>query len=105
MTAEKKNGLDRSKLKTMEKLKEKGFDTANKIKTLDGRLILKSGLTSEMSNIFDLQDAIKANHSELAWLMDGEDPKPVKKEERNYADDDRTAEGGVYPEAYETNNY
>ena len=81
--------IDRTKLKTMDKLKDKGFDTANKIKTLDGRLILKNGLTGEMANIFDLQDAIKANHSELAWLMDGEDPRPdMLKEEMIDADDD-----------------
>ena len=83
--------LDKTKLKTLDKLKDKGFDTANKIKTLDGRAILKNDLTAEMANIFDLQDAIKANHSELAWLMDGEDPKPTKKEEI-YADDGRTPE-------------
>ena len=80
MAAEKKNGLNKSKLKTIEKLKEKGFDTANKIKTLDGRSILKNDLITDMENIFDLQDAIKANHGELAWLMDGEDQKPEKKE-------------------------
>ena len=34
MTAQK-NGLDRSKLKTLEKLKEAGFDTAAKIRTLE----------------------------------------------------------------------
>ena len=102
--------IDRAKLKTMEKLKDKGFDTANKIKTLDGRLILRNGLTGEMSNIFELQDAIKANHSELAWLMDGEDPKPERKEAAG-ADDDRTGGGtsttrtGVYSETYAAGSY
>ena len=97
-----KNGLDRSRLKTIEKLKERGFDTANKIRMLDGRLILKNGLTGEMANIFDLQDAIRANHSELAWLMSGEDPKPGKKEAQSNADDGRSSGGSIYPEAYET---
>lgn len=96
--------LDKTKLKTLDKLKDKGFDTANKIKTLDGRAILKNDLTAEMANIFDLQDAIKANHSELAWLMDGEDPKPTKKEEI-YADDGRTAGNRVYSETFETDSY
>lgn len=100
--------IDRAKLKTMDKLKDKGFDTANKIKTLDGRLILRNGLTGEMANIFDLQDAIKANHSELAWLMDGEDPKPERKEAAE-ADDNRargsTTRVGVYTETYETDAY
>ena len=41
-----------------------------------------------MENIFNLQDAIKANHTELAWLMDGTDPKPVvKKEAMKFAND------------------
>ena len=102
--------IDRAKLKTMDKLKDKGFDTANKIKTLDGRLILRNGLTGEMANIFDLQDAIKANHSELAWLMDGEDPKPERKEAAD-ADDDRARSSagntrtGVYAETYATGSY
>ena len=96
--------LDKTKLKTLDKLKDKGFDTANKIKTLDGRAILKNDLTAEMANIFDLQDAIKANHSELAWLMDGEDPKPTKKEEI-YADDGRTAGNRVCSETFETDSY
>ena len=96
--------LDKTKLKTLDKLKDKGFDTANKIKTLDGRAILKNDLTAEMANIFDLQDAIKANHSELAWLMDGEDTKPTKKEEI-YADDGRTAGNRVYSETFETDSY
>ena len=96
--------LDKTKLKTLDKLKDKGFDTANKIKTLDGRAILKNDLTAEMANIFDLQDAIKANHSELAWLMDGEDPKPTKKEGM-YADDGRTAGNRVYSETFETDSY
>ena len=85
-----------------EKLKERGFDTANKIRMLDGRLILKNGLTGEMANIFDLQDAIRANHSELAWLMSGEDPKPGKKEAQSNADDGRSSGGSIYTEAYET---
>ena len=101
--------IDRSKLKTLDRLKDKGFDTANKIKMLDGRLILKSELTGDMANIFDLQDAIKANHSELAWLMDGADPRPDRKEAAVDADDDRTTEGdegrGIYTPAYDPGAY
>ena len=99
-------GIDRAKVKTMDKLKDKGFDTAAKIKTLDGREILKYGLTGEMANIFALQDAIKANHSEIAWMMDGEDPKPDNREVKRDADDDRSdgrTDGiGIYTEAYDS---
>ena len=99
MATEKKTGLDRAKVKTLEKLKEAGFDTAAKIRVLDARRMLKEGLAGEMGNIFDLQDAIKANHSELAWLMEGEDPKPVKKEAAKNADENRkpAAEAGPRP--------
>lgn len=96
MAAEKKNGIERAKLKALEKLKEAGFDTANKIKQLDAREMLKLGMSGEMQEIFDLQDAIKANHSEIGWLLDGEDPKPAKKEvvKRDH-DDGKHREGGT----------
>lgn len=94
MAAEKKNGIDKPKIKALEKLKEAGFDTANKIKMLEARQMLKLGMAAEMQEIFDLQDAIKANHGEIAWLLDGEDPKPVKKEAIRNADDDRGPKAG-----------
>lgn len=85
MAAKKTNAailIDQGKIDTLSRLKEQGYDTANKIKALDAREMYKRGLTGEtMGNIFGLQDAIKANHSEIAWLLDGEDPKPAKKEE------------------------
>ena len=105
MATEKKNGIEKAKIKALEKLKEAGFDTANKIKLLDARQMLKLGMAGEMQEIFDLQDAIKANHSELAWLLEGEDPKPVKKEVKRSADDARTGDSGIQTEAYEIGNY
>lgn len=81
MAEKKTTGIERGKINTLNKLKDAGYDTAAKIKALDGREIYRTSLTGEMGNIFELQDAIKANHSELAWLMDGEDPKPAKREE------------------------
>ena len=91
MTAQKM-GLDKSKIKTMEKLKEAGFDTAAKIRVLEMEDVCDHGLENELRNIIGLKKAIKANHSELAWLMDGEDPRPdMLKEEMTYADDDWTA--------------
>lgn len=73
-------GIDKNKMKTLEKLKETGFDTARKIQNLDAREIFRSSLTGELGNILDLQDAIRSNHSELSWLMDGTDPRPAKKD-------------------------
>lgn len=89
MATEKKNGIERAKIKALEKLKGAGFDTANKIKLLDAREMLKLGMSGEMQEIFDLQDAIKANHSEIGWLLEGEDPKPTKKEVVKRDHDDR----------------
>ena len=88
MTAQK-IGLDKLKLKTMEKLKEAGFDTAAKIRTLEMEEVCDHGLENELRNIIGLKKAIKANHSELAWLMDGVDPRPdVVREELIDANDD-----------------
>ena len=96
MATEKKNGIEKPKIKALEKLKEAGFDTANKIKQLDAREMLKLGMSGEMQEIFDLQDAIKANHFEIGWLLDGEDPKPAKKEviKRDH-NDGKHGEGGA----------
>lgn len=97
--------INKSKIKTLEKLKEKGFDTANKIRPLEMETVFENGLENELRNIIGLKKAIKANHSELAWLLDGSDPKPEKKEEQTNADDGRAAGRGIYSEAFETERY
>lgn len=71
--------VNRTKLKTMNRLCEKGFDTAKKISAIDMRLAHENDLNDEIGNILDLQQAIRA-HMELAWLCDGED---LKKEEKH----------------------
>ena len=83
MMAEKKKTsvfIDQDKLYTLSRLKEEGFDTANKIRALDMEDLCEHGLESELRNILELKKAIKANHSEIAWLLGGEDPKPARKE-------------------------
>ena len=83
MMAEKKKTsvfIDQDKLYTLSRLKEEGFDTANKIRALDMEDLCEHGLESELRNILELKKAIKANHSEIAWLLDGEAPKPARKE-------------------------
>lgn len=97
--------IEKSKIKTLEKLKEKGFDTANKIRPLEMEEVYENGLESELGNIIGLKKAIKANHSELAWLLDGTDPKAEKKEEQNNADEDRSAGRDTYTEAYASGSY
>jgi len=94
--------IDQDKIETLSRLKEEGFDTANKIRTLDMDDLCDHGLESELKNILALKKAIKANHSEIAWLLDGEDPKPARKEEHTYADDGGSADtgGSIYSETY-----
>ena len=70
--------IDKSKIKTLEKLKEKGFDTANKIRPLEMEEVFENGLENELGNIIGLKKAIKANHSEIAWLLDGSDRKSTR---------------------------
>ena len=92
--------IDKSKIKTLEKLKEKGFDTANKIRPLEMEEVFENGLENELGNIIGLKKAIKANHSEIAWLLDGSDPKPEKKEaakhDQNRKPGDGSEEGNSY---------
>ena len=85
MAAEKKNGIDKPKIKALEKLKEAGFDTANKIKMLEARQMLKLGMAAEMQEIFDLQDAIKAiGTDEITINFSGElKPMVVQKDGDN----------------------
>ena len=97
--------IDKSKIKTLEKLKEKGFDTANKIRPLEMEEVFENGLENELGNTIGLKKAIKANHSELAWLLDGSDPKLEKKEEQINADDGRSSGGRIYSEASEIETY
>ena len=73
--------LEQDKVETLSRLKEEGFDTANKIRALDMNDLYEHGLENELKNILDLKKAIKNNHGEIAWILDGEDPKPARKEE------------------------
>jgi hypothetical protein len=50
--------IDKSKIKTLEKLKEKGFDTANKIRPLEMEEVFENGLENELGIIIGLKKAI-----------------------------------------------
>ena len=50
--------LDKQKIKTANKLSDKGFDTEKKILKIDMIAIRNSGLENELGMIVDLQEAM-----------------------------------------------
>ena len=74
--------VNRTKLKTLNRLCEKRFDTAKKISAIDMRTAHENDLDDELGGILALQDAIRERR-ELAWLCDGKD---LGKEGKNGAE-------------------
>jgi len=74
--------ISKTKLKTLTRLSDRGFDTHKKILAIDMRAARDNGLDDDISGILDLQDAIKA-HREIAYLCDGSDAKPGKEGVQN----------------------
>ena len=74
--------ISKTKLKTLTRLSDRGFDTHKKILAIDMRTARDNGLDDDISGILDLQDAIKA-HREIAYLCDGSDAKPGKEGVQN----------------------
>ena len=66
--------VNKTKLKTLTRLSDKGFDTQKKILAIDMRAARDNGLDDDIGGILDLQDAIRA-HKEIAYLCDGTDAK------------------------------
>lgn len=71
--------MDKAKQKLIDKLGKKGFDTEKKVNAIDMQVAFDNGLADELGGILALQKAIKT-HSVYAFLMDGADPKPEKKQ-------------------------
>ncbi len=84
--------VNRTKLKTLNRLCEKGFDTAKKVSTIDMRTAYQNELGDELGGILALQDAIRERR-ELAWLCDGEDPGKEEKQVGNRRRDTDEATG------------
>ena len=74
--------MDKAKQKLIDKLGKKGFDTEKKVNVIDMQVAFDNGLTDELGGILALQKAIKT-HSVYAFLMDGVDAKPEKKEAKH----------------------
>ena len=82
--------VNKMKLKTLNRLCEKGFDTAKKISTIEIEDAYENDLGDKLGGIVALKKAIKA-HTELAWLCDGSD---AKKEVRHGEAKDIVTVGG-----------
>ena len=88
--------MDKTKQKLLEKLGKKGFDTEKKVSAIDMQAAFDNGLADDIGGILSLQRAIKT-HTVYAFLMDGTDSKPEKKEAKHVRDDRGS---GNYPEPY-----
>ena len=64
--------LDKQKIKTANKLFDKGFDTEKKILKIDMIAIRNSGLENELGMIVDLQEAIK-QHKVFSYFTNAND--------------------------------
>ena len=82
--------IDKKKAAALSKISDKGFDTEKKVMAIDIDVIDENDLSKEITEIRGLKKAIK-NHDVIAYLCNGTDPVPVKKEAKKDADDDRNA--------------
>jgi hypothetical protein len=82
--------IDKKKAAALSRISDKGFDTEKKVMAIDIDAIDENDLTKEITEIRGLKKAIK-NHDVIAYLCNGTDPVPVKKEAKKDADDDRNA--------------
>ena len=78
-------GMDKMKLRSLNKLAEKGFDTGKKISEIDMVTIRDYGLVGELSFIIEMQEAIKGDV--LEYLMGSKDKEEVN-EEAKYGEDE-----------------
>ena len=76
--------MEKAKLKTMDRLAAKGFDTEKKVNAIDMVAAYENELSDELGGIIELQKAIRA-HRLYAYLYGGKDPAPVRKEAGNDA--------------------
>ena len=70
--------MDKVKLRALNKLAEKGFDTAKKIAEIDMVAIRDYGLVGEISFIIEIQEALK--NDVIAFLFNAGDEKEEMEE-------------------------
>ena len=96
---------DKSKLKTLNKLTDEGFDTEKKITSIDMKIAYDHGLSGEIGVILELQEAIR-DRKVIAYLcnaMDDAKPKPPKTNSSN--SDEKEDERSENNERYEYSGY
>ena len=96
---------DKSKLKTLNKLTDEGFDTEKKITSIDMKIAYDHGLSGEIGVILELQEAIR-DRKVIAYLcnaMDDAKPKPSKTNSSN--PDEKEDERSENNERYEYSGY
>ena len=91
--------MEKSIQKLLDKLGKKGFDTEKKVNAIDMQVAYDNGLADELGGILALQKAIKT-HSVYAFLMDGVDTKPEKKEAAKHDHDRKTGDGSEAGNSY-----
>ena len=91
--------MEKTKQRLIDKLGKKGFDTEKKVCAIDMQVAFDNGLADELGGILALQKAIKS-HSVYAFLMDGVDTKPEKKEEAKHDHDRKTGDGSEAGNSY-----
>ncbi len=91
--------MEKTKQRLIDKLGKKGFDTEKKVCAIDMQVAFDNGLADELGGILALQKAIKT-HSVYAFLMDGVDTKPEKKEEAKHDHDRKTGDGSEAGNSY-----
>ena len=70
--------MDKVKLRSLNKLAEKGFDTSKKIAEIDMVTIRDYGLVGEISFIIEIQEALK--NDVIAFLFNSGDEKEEMEE-------------------------
>lgn len=71
--------MDKAKLRALNKLSDKGFNTTAKISSIDMVTIRDEGLVNDISFIIEIQEAIKGDV--LAFLLNGSDSKEMEDED------------------------
>ena len=69
---------DKSKLKTLNKLTDEGFDTEKKITSIDMKIAYDHGLSGEIGVILELQEAIR-DRKVIAYLCNAMDDARIRR--------------------------
>ena len=89
--------VNKTNLRVLNRLCERGFDTSKKINTVDMEIAHENGLDDVIGGIIELKKAIR-NRRELAWLCDGVDPNPKKEASKHDRSSENEDGASQFPE-------